>query len=92
MNGITLFQAFPVVDLPGFMDGLPEGNWPAVFGDLFEPGSPAVGKHEVRLGDPQFLLFLPRFHRVWESFISIDANSVSIVSRICRTFAITWLR
>ena len=45
-------EAFPVVDLLGFMDGLPEGNWPAVFGDLFEPSSPAVGKHEVRLSNP----------------------------------------
>ena len=46
------FKAFPVEDLLGFMNGLPEGNWPAVFGDLFEPGSPAVGKHEVRLSNP----------------------------------------
>ena len=55
-------EAFPVVDLLGFMDGLPERDWPAVLGDLFEPGSPAVGEHEVRLGDPQFLLFRLRFH------------------------------
>ena len=46
------FKAFPVVDLLGLMNGLPEGNWPAVFGDFFEPGSPAVGKHEVRLSNP----------------------------------------
>ena len=48
-------QAIPVVDLLGFMDGLPEGHWTSVLGALFEPGSPAVGEHEVRLGDPQFL-------------------------------------
>ena len=47
-----LLQAFPVVDLLGFMDGLPEGNRPTVLGDLFEPGGSAVGKHEVRLGNP----------------------------------------
>jgi|GEM_PF-6497837 len=55
-------QAIPVVDLLGFMDGLPEGDRPTVLGDLFEPGSPAVGEHEVRLGDPQLLRFLPLFH------------------------------
>ena len=55
-------QAIPVVDLLGFMNGLPEGDRPTVLGDLFEPGSPAVREHEVRLGDPQFLQFLPRFH------------------------------
>ena len=48
-------QAIPVVDLLGFMDGLPEGDRPTVLGDLFGPGRPAVGEHEVRLGDPQFL-------------------------------------
>ena len=58
-----LLQAFPVVDLLGFMDGLPKGYRPAVLGYLFEPGSPAVSEHEVRLGDPQLLEFLPRFHR-----------------------------
>ena len=58
MNGITLFQAFPVVDLLGFMDGLPEGDWPAVLGNLFQPGRPAVGEHEVRLRNPQFFPFL----------------------------------
>ena len=51
-------EAFPVVDLLGFMDGLPEGDRPAVLGDLFEPGSPSVGEHEVRLGNPQFFLSL----------------------------------
>ena len=56
------FQAFPVVNLLGFVDGLPEGYRPTVLGDLFEPGSPAVGEHEVRLGDPQLLRFLPLFH------------------------------
>ena len=45
-------QAIPVVDLLGFMDGLPEGDRPAMLGYLFEPGSPAVGKHEVRLSNP----------------------------------------
>ena len=55
-------QAIPVVDLLGFMDGLPEGDRPTVLGDLFEPGSPAVGEHEVCLGDPQLLRFLPLFH------------------------------
>ena len=39
-------QAIPVIALLGFMDGLPEGDRPAVLGDLFEPGSPAVGEHE----------------------------------------------
>ena len=39
-------QAIPVVDLLGFMDGLPEGDRPTVLGDLFEPGSPAVGEHK----------------------------------------------
>ena len=56
-------EAFTVIDLLGFMDGLPEGHRPAVLGNLLEPGSPAVGEHIVRLGDPQFLLFLLRFHR-----------------------------
>ena len=55
-------EAFPVVELLGLVDGLPEGDRPAVLGNLLEPGSPAVGEHEVRLGDPQFLLFLLRFH------------------------------
>ena len=45
-------EAFPVIDLLGFMDGLPEGDRPAMLGNLFEPGSPAVGKHEVRLSNP----------------------------------------
>ena len=45
-------EAFPVIDLLGFMDGLPEGDRPAMLGYLFEPGSPAVGKHEVRLSNP----------------------------------------
>ena len=45
-------EAFPVIDLLGFMDGHPEGDRPAVFDDLFEPGSLAVGKHEVRLSNP----------------------------------------
>ena len=58
----NLLQAFPVVDLLGFMDGLPKGYRPSVLGDLLEPGRPAVGEHEVRLGDPQFLLFRLRFH------------------------------
>ena len=48
-------QAIPVVDLLGFMDGLAEGYRPTVLGNLFEPCGPAVGEHEVRLGDPQFL-------------------------------------
>ena len=55
-------QTIPVVDLLGFIDGLPEGNRPPVLGDLFEPGRPAVGKHKLRLGDPQLLRFLPLFH------------------------------
>ena len=54
-------QAFPVVDLLGFMDGLPEGHGPAVLGNLLEPGCPAVGEHEICLGDPQFLMFLLLF-------------------------------
>ena len=33
-----------------------------MLGNLFEPCRPAVGEHKVRLGDPQFLLFLLRFH------------------------------
>ena len=45
-------EAFPVVDLLGFMDGLPERDRPAVLGNFFETGSPAVGEHEVRLGNP----------------------------------------
>ena len=45
-------EAFSVIDLFGFMDGLPEGDRPAMLGYLFEPGSPAVGKHEVRLSNP----------------------------------------
>ena len=56
-------QAIPVVDLLGFMDGLAEGYRPTVLGNLFEPCGPAVGEHEVRLGDPQFLLLSLRFHR-----------------------------
>ena len=56
-------EAFPVIDLLGFMDGLPEGDRPAMPGYLFEPCGPAVGEHEVRLGDPQFLLLSLRFHR-----------------------------
>ena len=34
------------------MDSLPEGDRPAMLGNLLEPGSPAVGEHEVRFGDP----------------------------------------
>ena len=56
-------ETFPVVDLLGFMDGLTEGDRASVLGDLFDPGRPAVGEHEVRLGDPQLLLFLLRFHQ-----------------------------
>ncbi len=55
-------QAIPVVDLLGFMDDLPEGNRPSVLGGFLQPGSPAVGEHEVCLGDPQLLRFLPLFH------------------------------
>ena len=33
-----------------------------VLGDFFEPGSPAVGKHEICLSNPQFFLFLFWFH------------------------------
>ena len=33
-----------------------------MLGNLFEPCRPAVRKHKVCLGDPQFLLFLLRFH------------------------------
>ena len=32
-------EAFPVIDLLGFMDGLPEVDRPAMLGYLFEPGS-----------------------------------------------------
>ena len=39
-------QTFPVIDLLGFMDGLPERDRPAVLGNLLEPGRPAVGEHE----------------------------------------------
>ena len=60
---IQPLQAFTVIDLLGFMDGLPERHGPAVLGNLLEPGRPAVGEHIVRLGDPQFLLFFLRFHR-----------------------------
>jgi len=35
-----LLEAFPVIDLLGFVDSLPEGDRPAVLGDLFEPGLP----------------------------------------------------
>ena len=55
-------QAIPVVDLLGFMDGIPERNRPPVLGDFLHPGSPAVGEHEVSLSNPQFLEFLPLFH------------------------------
>ena len=57
-------EAFPVIDLLGLMAGLPEGDRPAMLGNLLEPGRPAVVEHEVRLGDPQFLLFLLRFHHL----------------------------
>ena len=56
-------QAIPIVNLLGFVDGLPEGHRTSVLGNLLQPGSPAVGEHEVSLGNPQFLEFLPRFHR-----------------------------
>ena len=58
------FQTFPVIDLLGLVDGLPESDRTAVLGDFFKPGSPAVGEHEVRLGNPQLLLFLLRVHLI----------------------------
>ena len=82
-----LFEALAVVDFLGFVEGFPEGNGTAVLGDFFEPRSPAVGEHEVRLRDPQFLLFLSRFHRHQRVSIIIDAKCVSFVSRNYRNFA-----
>ena len=55
------FQALPVIDLLGLVDRFSEGHRPAMLGDLLKPGSPAVGEHEVRFGNPQLLLFLLRF-------------------------------
>ncbi len=45
------FQAFPVVDLLGFMDGLTEGYRASVLGDLLKPSRPAIGEHEVCFSD-----------------------------------------
>ena len=53
---------FPVIDLPGFMQDLPEGNGLSVLLDLFQPSRTAVGQHEVGFADVEFLLFLLRFH------------------------------
>ena len=53
---------FPVIDLPGFMQDLPEGNGLPVLLNLFQPSRTAVGQHEVGFADVEFLLFLLRFH------------------------------
>ena len=61
MNGVTLFQAFPVVGLLGFMDGLAEGYRPPMFGDLLQSGRPAIGEHEPTPNRVKSSLFgLPR--------------------------------
>ena len=65
------------------MDGLPEGHRPTVLGDLLEPGRPAVGEHEVRFCNPQFLLFLLRFHRLW-SFVEFGFNLIEGVKEALR--------
>ena len=57
-----LFQTFAVIDLFRLLDSRSERNRLPVCGDLFEPSRPAVGEHEISLGDPQFLLFSLRFH------------------------------
>lgn len=52
----------PVIDLPGFMQDLPEGNGLSVLLDIFQPSRTAVGQHEVGFGNMEFLLFLFWFH------------------------------
>ena len=84
----NLFEALAVVDFLGFVKGFPERYGSAVLGDFFEPSSPAVGEHEVRLRDPQLLLFLSCFHHKRIGSIIIDAKSVTFVSRNYRNFAI----
>ena len=46
------------------MNSESDRGMPSVLGDLLEPGRPAIGEHEVRLGNPQLLLFRLRFHRL----------------------------
>ena len=58
------FQALAVVKFFGLMDGMTEGDRPAVLGDLLQPGRAAVGQQEVGLADVQSLLFLLRLQGV----------------------------
>ena len=80
MIDVCPFQTLAVIDLLRLVERRSERNRPPVPGNLFHPGCPAVGEHEVRLRDPQLLHFLLRFHNAMVLLPIIDANFTPLVA------------
>ena len=60
-RNLTL-ELLAVIGLLGLLEDFPERNGLSVLLDFFQTCCSPVGQHEVRLGDPQSLQFLLRFH------------------------------